>query len=106
LMDLGIMTDTLETAVMWNNLLPLWKAVRRYLKSRQKTVVMVHISHVYENGANLYFTFLSPMKKGDELEDYKHYHQGIIETIRSNKGSLSHHHGVGRTLAPWMEKEL
>jgi len=106
LMDLGIMTDTLETAVMWNNLLPLWKAVRRYLKSRGKTVAMVHISHVYENGANLYFTFLSPMKKGDELEDYKQYHQGIIETIRANNGSLSHHHGVGRTLAPWMEEEL
>ncbi|MFW5721400.1 MAG: FAD-binding oxidoreductase, partial [Bacteroidota bacterium] len=70
LMDLGIMTDTLETAVMWNNLLPLWNAVRRYLKSRQKTVAMVHISHVYENGANLCFTFLSPMKKGEEFEDY------------------------------------
>ena len=106
LMDLGIMTDTLETAVMWNNLIPLWNAVRKYLKSRDKTVVMVHISHVYENGANLYFTFLSPMKKGDELNDYTEYHKGIIETILANNGSLSHHHGVGRMLAPWMEKEL
>lgn len=106
LMDLGIMTDTLETAVMWDNLIPLWSAVRKYLKSRDKTVVMVHISHVYENGANLYFTFLSPMKKGDELKDYIEYHKGIIETVQANNGSLSHHHGVGRTLAPWMEKEL
>jgi len=106
LMDLGIMTDTLETAVMWENLFPVWNAVRKYLKSRDKTVVMVHISHVYENGANLYFTFLSPMKKGDELNEYTEYHKGIIETIHANKGSLSHHHGVGRTLAPWMENEL
>jgi alkyldihydroxyacetonephosphate synthase len=106
LMDLGIMTDTLETAVMWNDLLPLWSAVRNYLKSRDKTVVMVHISHVYENGANLYFTFLSPMKTGDERNDYIHYHKGIIETIQKNKGSLSHHHGVGKSLAPWMEQEL
>ncbi len=106
LMDLGIMTDTLETAVMWDNLLPLWYAVRKYLKSRDKTVVMVHISHVYENGANLYFTFLSPIKKGDEINEYTEYHKGIIETIQANKGSLSHHHGVGRTLAPWMQKEL
>lgn len=106
LMDLGIMTDTLETAVMWDNLIPLWNAVRKYLKSRDKTVAMVHISHVYENGANLYFTFLSPMKKGDELNEYTEYHKGIIETILANKGSLSHHHGVGRVLAPWMEKEL
>lgn len=106
LMDLGIMTDTLETAVMWDNLIPLWNAVRNYLKSRKKTVVMVHISHVYENGANLYFTFLSPMQKGNELNDYHEYHKGIIETIQSHKGSLSHHHGVGKTLASWMEKEI
>jgi len=106
MMDLGIMTDTLETAVMWNHLIPLWKAVRKYLKSREKTVVMVHLSHVYENGANLYFTFLSPMQKGQELEEFKEFHKGIIETILANKGSLSHHHGVGKMLGPWMEKEL
>lgn len=106
LMDIGIMTDTIETAVMWDNLIPLWKAVRIYLKSREKTVVMVHISHVYENGANLYFTFLSPMKKGDELNEYIEYHKGLVDAIMANGGSLSHHHGVGRALAPWMEKQL
>ncbi|MFP4555629.1 MAG: FAD-binding oxidoreductase [Bacteroidales bacterium] len=106
LMDIGVMTDTLETAVMWDNLISLWKAVRNYLKGRDKTVVMVHISHVYENGANLYFTFLSPMKKGDEMKDYADYHKGLVDTINENGGSLSHHHGVGRSLAPWMEKHL
>jgi alkyldihydroxyacetonephosphate synthase len=106
LMDLGIMTDTLETAVMWDNLIPLWSEVRKYLKGREKTVVMVHISHVYENGANLYFTFLSPMMKGEELNEYRQYHKGLIEKINSNGGSLSHHHGVGRALAPWMRSHL
>jgi alkyldihydroxyacetonephosphate synthase len=106
LMDLGIMTDTLETAVMWDNLIPLWSKVREYLKQRSKTVVMVHISHVYENGANLYFTFLSPMEKGDELNDYISYHKGLVDTISANGGSLSHHHGVGRALAPWMQEQL
>lgn len=106
LMDLGIMTDTLETAVMWDNLIHVWSAVRSYLKSRPKTVVMVHISHVYENGANLYFTFLSPMKREDDVKEYLDYHKGLIDTINNAGGSLSHHHGVGRTLAPWMRKQL
>jgi len=106
MMDLAVMTDTLETAVMWDDLMGLWKAVRSYLKSKEKTVVMIHISHVYENGANLYFTFLSPMKKGKELEEFKEYHKGLIDTILEHKGSLSHHHGVGKALAPWMEEEL
>jgi len=106
LMDVGIMTDTVETAVPWDKLLPLWKAVRAYLETRDKVHVMAHISHVYENGANLYFTFLSPMKKGIELEDYTAYHKGLIDTIHQNGGSLSHHHGIGRALAPWMEDEM
>ncbi len=106
LMDLGIMTDTLETAVNWENLIPLWSAVRKYIKSRPDTVCMVHISHVYENGANLYFTFLSPIKKGSDIDDYVKYHRGIVDTVHANKGSLSHHHGVGRVMAPWMRSEL
>ncbi len=106
LMDLGIMTDTLETAVNWENLIPLWSAVRRYIKERPNTACMTHISHCYENGANLYFTFLSPMKIGNEIDDYLNFHKGIIDTIKANKGSLSHHHGIGRLFAPWMEMEI
>ncbi len=106
LMDLGIMTDTLETAVTWENLLKVWSATHKYVKLRPKTVLMIHISHVYENGANLYFTFLSPMEKGNERTDFAAFHRGLIETIQENGGSLSHHHGVGRVLAPWMERHL
>ncbi|MCU0821887.1 MAG: FAD-binding oxidoreductase [Spirochaetes bacterium] len=106
LMDHGIMTDTLETAVTWENLVPLWSAVRAYIKRRPKTVCMTHISHCYENGANLYFIFLSPMIAGNEIDDYAGFQKGIIDTIKANKGSLSHHHGIGRIFAPWMEMEV
>ncbi|MCU0377864.1 MAG: FAD-binding oxidoreductase [Bacteroidales bacterium] len=106
LMDLGIMTDTLETAVTWESLMKVWSSARAYVKKRPKTVFMVHISHVYENGANLYFTFLSPMEKGNEQDDFSAFHSGLVDTIVNNGGSLSHHHGVGRVLAPWMESHL
>lgn len=106
MMDLGIMTDTLETSVNWDKLLKLWKAAHEYANKRPKTILMIHISHVYESGANLYFTFLSPMEKGNEQNDFALFHKGFIETIIENGGSLSHHHGIGRVLAPWMENEL
>ncbi len=105
LMDAGVMTDTVETAVTWENLLNLWTRVRHYLESREKTHVMAHISHVYENGASLYFTFLSPMAKENVLEDYLQYHRGLMDTIQASGGSLSHHHGIGRVLAPWLQKQ-
>jgi len=106
LMDLGIMSDTLETAVTWENLLKVWSATHAYVSRRPKTVFMIHISHVYESGANLYFTFLSPMEKGNEKDDFAAFHKGLVNTIIENGGSLSHHHGVGRVLAPYMEKHL
>ena len=106
LMDLGIMTDTLETAVTWENLLKVWKAAHEYVARRSKAFMMIHISHVYENGANLYFTFLSPMEKGNEKNDFTTFHRGLVETILEHGGSISHHHGVGRVLAPWMEGHL
>jgi len=106
LMDLGIMTDTLETAVTWENLLKVWKAAHEYVARRSKAFMMIHISHVYENGANLYFTFLSPMEKGNEKNDFTTFHRGLVETILEHGGSISHHHGVGRVLGPWMEGHL
>ena len=106
LMDVGLMTDTLETSVTWSNLLKLWKATRKYAEARPKTIFMIHISHVYENGANLYFTFISPMEKGNEREDFENFYQGLVNTIVQNGGSLSHHHGVGRTLGPRMEEQI
>ena len=105
-MDLGVMIDTIETSVSWENLLGLWKEVRSYIKTRPETFCLVHISHAYENGANLYFIFLGPMKKNDELNEFEIFHKGIIEAIHKNKGSLSHHHGVGRLTSAWLEDEI
>lgn len=106
LMDLGIMSDTLETAVTWENLMKVWSAAHEYVRRRPKAFMMIHISHVYENGANLYFTFLTPMEKGNESQDFFRFHSGLVDTILENGGSISHHHGVGRVLAPWMEGHL
>jgi len=106
LMDLGIMSDTLETAVTWENLLKVWSAAHEYVRHRPRAFLMIHISHVYENGANLYFTFLTPMEKGNEQQDFSRFHSGLVDTILASGGSISHHHGVGRVLAPWMESHL
>lgn len=106
LMDEGVRIDTLETAVPWHELHGLWENTRKYIKSFEKTACMVHISHAYETGANLYFIFLSPMSGKTELYDFESFHRGLIDTIHKNGGSLSHHHGVGRMLTPWMESEV
>ncbi|MDX2440762.1 MAG: FAD-binding oxidoreductase [Desulfobacterales bacterium] len=101
--DFGIMIDTLESAVTWDNLHNLYQGVRAFIKERPNTICMTHGSHFYPQGTNLYFIFIAKM---DDLKEYKEFHKGIIEQIINHGGSLSHHHGVGRMFAPWMEDHL
>lgn len=103
LQDFGITTDTLETSVTWDNLHHLHETVRAFIKDRPQTTCMTHASHFYPQGTNLYFIFISKFK---DLEEYKAFQSGIITLIQENGGSLSHHHGVGRMIGPWMEQHL
>jgi alkyldihydroxyacetonephosphate synthase len=63
---------------------------------------MTHASHFYPQGTNLYFIFLARM----DVDEYVPFQNDVIEHIVKYGGTLSHHHGVGRLLAPWMEKHL
>jgi alkyldihydroxyacetonephosphate synthase len=44
--------------------------------------------------------------KEKDLKDYTDFQAGIIDAINKSGGSLSHHHGVGKMIGPWMEKHL
>jgi alkyldihydroxyacetonephosphate synthase len=64
---------------------------------------MTHSSHFYPQGTNLYFIFIGRYKN---LKEYKTFQEGIINIIEKSGGSLSHHHGVGRMIAPWLPRHL
>ena len=101
--DFGIVIDTLETGVTWANLHRVHRGVRAYMKKRPQTVCMTHCSHFYPQGTNLYFIFISRFK---DIDDFRQFHRGIIDQIAAHGGSLSHHHGVGKMIGPWMESHL
>lgn len=103
LMDFGIIIDTLETSVKWDNLHKVHEQCRAYVKSRPDTICMTHASHFYPQGTNLYFIFI--MKENDRAA-YLKFQRGLIEEIEKSGGSLSHHHGVGRMIRQWMNKHL
>jgi len=101
--DYGVLIDTLESSVTWKNIHTLYKNVRSYIKQRPDTICMTHASHFYAQGTNLYFIFITRMQTIDEFRTFQ---RGVIACIEENSGSLSHHHGIGRMMAPWMEKHL
>ncbi len=101
--DYGIIIDTLESGVTWDNLPRLYQGVRDYIKSRPQTICMTHASHFYSQGTNLYFIFII---KETDTETFLSFQRGVIDEIVRCGGSLSHHHGVGRMMGPWMEAHL
>jgi alkyldihydroxyacetonephosphate synthase len=101
--DFGITIDTLEAAVTWDQLHDLHQGVRGYIKARPRTICMTHASHFYPQGTNLYFIFIG---RFEDVDDYRRFQAGILDHIQKHGGSLSHHHGVGRMMAPWIEQHL
>jgi len=103
LLDYGIVIDTLETGVTWGNLRQVYEGARAFVKQRPRTLCMTHCSHFYGQGTNLYFIFILRPESQDEFVRFR---AGIVDKIVECGGSISHHHGVGRLFAPWMEKHL
>jgi len=101
--DFGVLIDTVEASVTWENFHELYKAVRAHIKQHPNTICMTHASHFYAQGTNLYFIFITKMT---DIDRFRSFQRSIIEKIDENHGSLSHHHGVGRMMAPFLEKHL
>ncbi|MDY0133044.1 MAG: FAD-binding oxidoreductase [Desulforegulaceae bacterium] len=101
--DFGIYIDTLETSVKWSNLHKVHKNVRSFIKKRNQTICMTHCSHFYPQGTNLYFIFMGKFNSKDE---YINFQRKIIEKIDLSGGSLSHHHGIGKMMGPYLKNHI
>jgi alkyldihydroxyacetonephosphate synthase len=107
----GILVETLETAAQWSGLARLHREVGRAITHALDAagtpgLVMCHVSHLYETGASLYFTFLAPRRLEDEIGQWQVVKQAASRAIVDGGGTITHHHAVGRDHAPWMTAEV
>jgi alkyldihydroxyacetonephosphate synthase len=107
----GVMVETLETATRWSNVQRLHGAVtdaieRALADQGTPGLVMCHVSHLYETGASLYFTFIARQRAGAEIEQWHAVKHAASEAILSHGGTITHHHAVGRDHAPWLAREI
>jgi alkyldihydroxyacetonephosphate synthase len=107
----GVMVETLETATQWSNLHALHERVGAAIAqalSEHGTpgMVMCHVSHLYESGASLYFTFIAPMLEDDPIGQWRAVKERASEAIVDGGGTITHHHAVGVDHAPWMDREI
>lgn len=106
----GFLMDTLETAAPWSRLEPLHRAVRDALLGALREdglpgLVLGHVSHVYPDGASLYFTLLASGMRGEEEAQWHRLKAVATEAVLAGGGALSHHHGIGVDHRRWMERE-
>lgn len=99
----GLWFDTIEVSTTWSRINQLYKDFRDSLLRVSGVVgVMAHISHLYINGACIYFTVLF---RPDENTYWEIWDRAMETTLR-NGGSISHHHGIGIVRSRWLRHEL
>jgi alkyldihydroxyacetonephosphate synthase len=111
LLTYGVFVETLETAAQWSELLSLHRHVSAAIADELAAwgtpgLVACHVSHVYETGASLYFTFLARQREDDAIGQWQAVKRAAGDAIVAGGGTITHHHGVGRDHVRWMEREV
>ena len=98
--------DTVEVSGSWTVLRDLYHSMKKSLEGGAD-LVGCHLSHVYEDGACLYFTLASMAPDEDSAAaTLERWWDAAMRACLDAGGSISHHHGVGRVKAQWLEEEL
>ncbi|MGB3811251.1 MAG: FAD-binding oxidoreductase [Parvibaculum sp.] len=114
MLDHGLGLDTLETSTRWSNIATLKDAVASAIEKAIEAnlpepggrgIVMTHVSHSYPDGASLYFTFIFPRQLDREVAQWQAIKRAASDAILENRGTISHHHGVGMDHVPWLAEE-
>jgi alkyldihydroxyacetonephosphate synthase len=107
MLDVGVLVETLETATFWSNLDRLYADVKAALTASlgDPSIVLCHISHVYETGCSLYFTVAA--KEADEpLAQWRRAKVAASDAMIAAGATITHHHAVGTDHKPWLAQEI
>lgn len=112
LWERGYAIDTLETAVPWSAVPDTAAAILTALKNAiadtgERVLAFAHLSHVYNDGASIYVTYL--FRRTADPEETLHRWQlmkaAASQAVVAHKGTISHQHGVGVDHAPYLAAE-
>jgi len=110
-MTYGFLADSFETFVPWSSLMAMIAVTKECIEREHQQralpgapLVSCRITQLYDEGACVYFYFCmnftqiqNPSRVFDEIQT------AARRAIIKMGGSLSHHHGVGKLRAPFMD---
>jgi alkyldihydroxyacetonephosphate synthase len=102
LWERGYALDTLETAVPWSQVSAIAEETQKVIRTGlanigERVLVFAHLSHVYNDGASIYITYLF-RRANDPEETLRRWHllkDTASRVIVAHGGTISHQHGVG-----------
>jgi alkyldihydroxyacetonephosphate synthase len=107
----GIIADTFETAVTWEQLPHLYTSVKEATAravreaTGQEGVVSCRLTHVYPGGPAAYFTCSGLGNKSALLEQFWAIKSAASDALVKAGGTITHHHAVGRDHRRWYDRE-
>ncbi|WP_036507254.1 FAD-binding oxidoreductase [Nocardioides sp. URHA0020] len=107
MLDVGVLVETLETATFWSGVDRLYADVKSALTAAlgDPSIVLCHISHVYETGCSLYFT-VAAKEADDPLAQWHRAKVAASDAMIAAGATITHHHAIGTDHKPWLAQEI
>ena len=111
LAQLGLISETFETAVTWDRFWGLHEGVlaatrQAVLRECGGGMVTCRFTYVYPDGPAPYYSVFAPGRPGQELEQWDEIKRAASEAIEALGGTITHHHAVGRDHRRWYVREM
>ena len=99
---LGLLADTFETAITWDQ----WEAFDAHVRASvgdvltrtmgQAATLSCRFTHVYVDGPAPYYSFRGKVPVGGEHEIWQAIKDAAVDAVIEAGGTVTHHHAVGR----------
>jgi len=100
----NMVTDTIEVAAIWSNLLPLYQKIKNILEPH--VTVNTCLGHAYPEGASLSFSVTGKTQETPDRSLYMNIWSDALAACIEAGGTISHHHGIGLLRAFAIHAEL
>jgi len=104
----GRMMDTIEIAAPWIALPEIYEGAREMIREvNPEAHFGAHWSHMYPDGGCMYMTFIIPASNDAKAtSEHSKIWENIMQLTLKEKGTISHHHGIGYFRSKWLVQEL
>lgn len=107
---LGVIAETFETAVTWDQFPTFYKNVKKAAQEATNKhcgmgTVTCRFTHIYPDGPAPYFTIIAKGESGKQMEQWDAIKVAVSQAIIDNGGTITHHHAVGKDHRPFYTQQ-